>query len=68
MEKDVALQSKQLADREIHRAAGADVFGAVQLLLDKALQVGFGLAAGFLAPDGDVLDAVEHGDEDHTRQ
>ena len=57
--QDVGLQAEQLAQAETHRAAGADIFGAGQLLFDKAKQVGFGLAARFLVLHGDIAHAVQ---------
>ena len=44
----ITLMPEQLTDGIVHRAAGANVFGACQLLLEKAVHFGFGLAACFL--------------------
>ena len=58
----VRLQVEQAAQRVGHRAQGAHVLGAAELLFDEAEQPGGGFTARFLVGHGDVTHGVE-GDE-----
>src|SRR6185503_6693200 len=62
--QDDALMAEQFTDGIIHRATGADVFRASQLLFDKAIELCFSFAACLLMWHCNILKPPQDDDGD----